>query len=117
VPEGIVIAEVMRMTNEIRLEGRLTRQPEEKVLPSGDTIWTFRLVVPRETGGRPGVDWVDCTVWSGRLRRSVASWGQGDVVAVSGALRRRFFRVAGRPQSRVEVEAVAGRLIRRAGPA
>lgn len=109
--------EVMRMTNEVQLEGRLSRKPEEKVLPSGDTIWTFRVVVPREAGSRPGVDWVDCTVWTGRLRRSVAAWGEGDVVSVSGALRRRFFRVGGRPESRVEVEAVTGRLIRRADPA
>lgn len=105
------------MTNQVQLRGRLSRPPEEKVLPSGDTIWTFRIVVPRDADGRPGVDWVDCAVWSGRLRRSVAVWGEGDVVEVSGALRRRFFRVGGRAESRVEIEACAGRLIRRAGPA
>jgi single-strand DNA-binding protein len=114
---GIVVGEVMRMTNEIQLEGRLSRPPEERVLPSGDTIWTFRVVVAREPGSRPGVDWFDCTVRNGRLRRSVSTWGEGDVVRVGGALRRRFFRVGGQAESRVEVEAAAGRLIRRAGPA
>lgn len=105
------------MTNLVQLEGRLSRAPEEKLLPSGDTVWSFRVVVPREEGSRPGVDWVDCAVWSGRLRRSVATWGEGDTVAVAGALRRRFFRVAGNPVSRVEVEATSGRVIRRADPA
>lgn len=105
------------MTNEVVLEGRLSRAPEEKVLPSGDALWTVRVVVPRAQGQRPGVDWVDCSVWSGRLRRSVATWCEGDVVQVRGQLRRRFFRVAGSPVSRLEVEATAGRLIRRSGPA
>ena len=36
---------------------------------------------------------------------------------VHGALRRRFYRVAGAATSRVEVEARSGRLIRRADPA
>ncbi|KRF15552.1 single-stranded DNA-binding protein [Nocardioides sp. Soil797] len=105
------------MTNTVVLEGRLSKAPEEKVLPSGDALWTVRVVVPRPDGDRPGVDWVDCSVWSGRLRRSVASWHEGDVVEVRGVLRRRFFRVAGAAVSRLEVEATGGKLIRRSGPA
>lgn len=101
------------MTNQVQLQGRLSREPEEKVLPSGDTVWSFRVIVPRGDGDRPGVDWVDCSVWAGRLRRTVAKWGAGDEVEVEGALRRRFFRVAGQSVSRVEVEASRGRLIRR----
>jgi single-strand DNA-binding protein len=106
--------------NEIRLVGRLSHAPSELVLPSGDTIWTFRLVVPR-TGGPPRsrqtVDSIECTVWSGRVRRSVPGWRQDDVVEVVGALRRRFFRAAGAPASRVEVEVAGGRVIRRAASA
>lgn len=113
----MVVLEVMRMTNQVELQGHLSRAPEEKVLPSGDKVWSFRVVVPREEGARPGVDWVDCSVWGGRLPRSVSTWAQGDVVEVKGALRRRFFRVGGNSVSRVEVEASSGRVIRRAGPA
>lgn len=105
------------MTNEVVLEGRLSKPPEEKVLPSGDAMWMIRVVVPRPEGARRGVDWVDCCVWSGRLRRSVAGWGEGDVVEVRGALRRRFFRSDGAPVTRLEVEATGGRLIRRSDPA
>lgn len=101
------------MTNQVQLQGRLSRPPEEKVLPSGDTMWSFRVVVPREESGRQ-VDWVDCAVWSGRLRRTVSSWAEGDVVEVHGSLRRRFFRAGGQAVTRVEVEATSGRLIRRA---
>ena len=35
--------------NEVRLVGRVSQQPEERVLPSGDSVWTFRVVVPRRT--------------------------------------------------------------------
>ena len=102
--------------NEVRLMGRISAGPAERVLPSGDVLWTFRLVVPRppDRATRQSVDALECAVWGGRVRRSVAGWGQGDVVEVSGALRRRFFRAAGGPVSRVEVEVAAGRLIRRA---
>lgn len=105
------------MTNEVCLQGRLSREPEEKVLPSGDAVWVLRIVIPREEGERKGVDWIDCAVWSGRLRRSVSGWATGDTVEVQGALRRRFYRVGGASASRVEVEARTGRLIRRADPA
>jgi single-strand DNA-binding protein len=103
--------------NEVRLVGRLSQTPEERVLPSGDTLWTFRVVVGREgsrAGGKSCVDALECAVWAGRVRRSVASWSEGDVVEVTGAVRRRFYRAGGAAASRVEIEVSGGRLIRRA---
>ena len=103
--------------NEVRLVGRVSGAPEERVLPSGTTLWTFRIVVsrpvPRE-GTRQSVDVLDCAVWGGRVRRSVASWADGDHVEVTGAVRRRFFRAGGGTASRVEIEVSGGRLVRRA---
>lgn len=105
--------------NEVRLVGRVSQPPEERVLPSGDAVWTFRVVVPRATpeGRRPQVDALDCAAWSPRARRSAATWAAGDMVEVSGALRRRFFRAANGAASRFEVEMTRGRLIRRSGSA
>ena len=104
--------------NEVRLVGRISQVPEERVLPSGDIVWTFRVVVVRPAAGssrsRAGVDALECAAWTGRTRRSVAGWSAGDVVEVRGALRRRFFRSGAATASRVEVEMSAGRLIRRA---
>lgn len=109
--------EAVTMVNEVRLVGRVSQDPEERVLPSGDSLWTFRLVVGR-TGdrrtSRQTVDVLDCAVWGGRVLRSVSRWHAGDLVELSGAVRRRFFRGVAGTASRVEIEVGAGRLIRRA---
>ena len=102
--------------NAVRLVGRISGDPEETTLPSGDTVWNFRLVVERPPGrARPGqsVDTLDCAVWAGRTKRSVGSWAPGDVVEVEGAVRRRFYAATGGKASRHEIEVSRGRLIRR----
>ena len=66
-------------------------------------------------GSKQTADWVDCAVWGGRPRRAVSRWGAGDVVEVEGALRRRFFHGGPGMSTRLEVEVLGGRLIRRAG--
>jgi len=107
----------LEVANEVRLVGRLSQEPELRELPSGDTIWTFRVVVPRaptRERPHPPVDALECCVWAGRLKRSVGTWRAGDFVEVTGSLRRRFYRAGSGAASRVEVEAVAGRVIRRA---
>ncbi|GAB2864043.1 single-stranded DNA-binding protein [Nocardioides pacificus] len=105
--------------NEVRLIGRVSQVPERRELPSGDELWTFRVIVPRPVtrSGQargPAVDTLDCAAWSGRARRSVAGWSAGDVVEVTGPVRRRFFRTGAGAASRVEVEVVTARRLRRA---
>ena len=82
-----------------------------RVLPSGDEIATWRLIVGRTgppTG--PKVDVIDCVAFTARVRRRVVSWRPGDVIEVTGSLRRRFWRGSGGVQSRCEVVvATAGR--------
>ena len=100
--------------------GRLAADPRLRELPSGDTVWNLRVVVeravpPGKEKPRQRVDSLECAVWSGRLKKQVEKWEAGDVVEVSGALRRRFFRAGGATASRVEVELTGGRIIRRAG--
>lgn len=105
------------LANEVRLVGRVSQAPEERVLPSGDSLWTFRVVVPRPPGAarrRQSVDALECTAWTARARRSVTAWAAEDVVEVNGSLHRRFYRAGGAVASRVEVEMSSGRLIRRA---
>jgi len=103
--------------NQVTLVGRLSQPAEERMLPSGDEMWTFRVIVARSgaAAGRAAVDALECVVWAKRPARSVASWRSGDVVEVRGSLRRRFFAPAGGGRvSRCEVEVASARLIRRA---
>ena len=107
--------------NDVRLVGRLSAAPAVVELPSGDTLVTFRISVPRAvprpsaTGATTGqrVDSVPCTAWSPRLRRSIGAWRPGDLVEVSGSVRCRFYQAGGATRSRVEVEATAARIMRR----
>jgi single-strand DNA-binding protein len=82
-------------------------------------VWTFRVVIGRPPAAGSGttrarVDTLECAVWSGRVKRSVPSWLDGDIVEVAGALRRRFFKSGGATVSRVEVDVARGKVIRRA---
>ena len=105
--------------NEVTLRGRVSRAPELRELPSGTCIATIRISVgrsptPMAKGSKQGSDWVDCVAWGTRQRRRVSSWRVGDIVEVEGALRRRFYRGGGGTAMPLEVELLAGRMVRRA---
>ncbi|HET8560297.1 MAG TPA: single-stranded DNA-binding protein [Marmoricola sp.] len=106
--------------NEVLLRGRVSADPELRALPSGDAVLTLRLVVRREAqspmtrGSRQVSDWVDCSVWGGRVRASASSWHAGDEVEVRGALRRRYYRTPTGSATRLEVEVLGGKRLRRA---
>jgi single-strand DNA-binding protein len=110
------MAQSMLDANDVRLTGRLPAAPEERGLPSGGTVWTFRVVVRRgeHAGGAATVDTVDCAAYSAAAVRSVRSWHPGDVVSVDGALRRRFWRTPTGPRSRYEVEVSRARRVTKA---
>jgi len=103
--------------NTVVLRGRVSSAPVDRELPSGLVISTFRLSVPRArtamtSGSSQTSDWVDCTAWSARVRRSVAGWQPGDRVEVTGALRRRFYRAGEGASTRLEVEVISARRAR-----
>ena len=107
--------------NEVLLVGRLAAEPEERSLPSGDVLATFRLVVDRQPTARSAgargaaVDTLDCVARAAAVRRAALGWRPGDVLEVHGALRRRFFRTAGGATgSRYEVEVGRGKRLTRA---
>lgn len=92
--------------NQVRLQGRLAAAALERTLPSGDALVQFRLVVsrarPREGG--PTVDTLDCVAWGAALRKRLLRLDPGVELAVTGALRRRFWRAERGAASRCEVE-------------
>ena len=110
--------------NEVLLIGRLAADPVSRVLPSGDVLVSFRLVVARPPGQRrgsgspagrvPTVDTLDCAAWRKDVQRSLTRMETGDVLEVTGALRRRFWRTGGGAASRSEVEVARVRRLERA---
>jgi single-strand DNA-binding protein len=106
--------------NTVALRGRVTSAPEDRELPSGLVITTFRVSVPRArtpmtSGSAQGSDWMDCVAWTARTRRTVGTWEVGDQVEVDGALRRRFFRAGAGAGTRLEVEVLGARRARPRG--
>ncbi|NED98325.1 single-stranded DNA-binding protein [Phytoactinopolyspora alkaliphila] len=100
---------VIEHRNEIRLVGRVAAEPSVSVLPSGDEVVTARLVVerppfPAGRGRRAPVDTLVCSAWGQPMRRQLRMWLPDDVVEVTGALRRRFWRTGDGPRSRYEIE-------------
>ena len=109
--------------NEVVLVGRVSAAPEERELPSGDVLVTWRVVVGRPPPRRPPegvrattVDTLDCVAWSASARRAASALQPDDVVEVSGALRRRFWRAGAGAASRCEVEATSVRRVSRRPP-
>jgi single-strand DNA-binding protein len=88
--------------NVVVLNGRLTRPPEERALPSGDRLVGLEMSVarPQERADSVPVVWHDPPA-------SALSLGTGDVLVVVGRVRRRFFRAGGGTGSRTEVVADA----------
>jgi single-strand DNA-binding protein len=111
------VREHLPCRNAVSLRGRVSGAPIETTLPSGDVVVSVRVVVDREGRTRkpPYVDTIDCAAWSARARRSVRSWQDGDVVAIEGALRRRFWRSGSGAQSRYEVEIRSAQRLSRTG--
>jgi single-strand DNA-binding protein len=102
--------------NEVRLVGRLAAAAEDRLLPSGDALATFRMVVERPEGTPgPRVDTLDCSSWRADIRRAAAGWAPGDVLSIEGRLRRRFWRAGAGVASRYEVEVSRAKRVQRAG--
>jgi single-strand DNA-binding protein len=107
-PSRVAVAEGH---NEVVLGGRVSGEPTVRVLPSGDELVSWRLVVGRDNRGLsasgrqlPTVDTIDCVAFKAGVRRTATRWAGGEVVEVRGELRRRFWRGAQGAASRCEVE-------------
>ena len=91
--------------NCVTLVARVTSEAEPFELPSGDTLVKFRVVVPRHKPvTKATVDTIDCVAFKPVVQRKANTLGVGDVVEITGALRRRFWKTGAGVASRMEVE-------------
>jgi single-strand DNA-binding protein len=103
----------MKSMNVAVVVGTLSSDPRVRSLPSGSELFTYEVTTTGPEGGRTTVP----VVWFDPSRPPAVQ--EGDVVAVVGRIRRRFFRSGAATASRTEVEAsvVARAGTRRAGRA
>lgn len=96
--------------NQVILMGNLTRDPELRTTPSGQSVCSFSLAVNRSWQGQDGsqqdaVDYFDVTAW-GKLGELVNQYmAKGRKCLVQGRLSQRSWEQEGQKRSKVEVVA------------
>jgi single-strand DNA-binding protein len=94
--------------NKVILMGNLTRDPEVRTTPGGQSVANFSLAVNRTWKGADGnqqeaVSYIDCVAW-GRTGEVIAQYVQkGRPILVSGRLDQRSWEQDGNKRSKVEV--------------
>lgn len=96
--------------NKVILMGNLTRDPESRTTPSGQSVTNFSLAVNRtwrDAGGeqQEAVSYIDCVAW-GKPGEIIAQYlGKGRAVLVSGRLDQRSWddKDSGQKRSKIEV--------------
>ncbi len=99
-----------RSFNQVTLMGNLTRDPELRTTPSGQSVCNFSLALNRSYKGQDGewkemTDFIDVVAW-GPLGERVAQYlTKGRPALVSGRLQSRSWEQDGQKRSKVEVVA------------
>ena len=94
--------------NKVTLMGNLTRDPELKSTPSGQSVASFSLAVNRSWKNANGetqeaVDYIDCNAW-GKAGEIITQYMQkGRPILISGRLQQRSWEQEGQKRSKVEV--------------
>ncbi len=94
--------------NKVILMGNLTRDPETRQTPSGQSVTNFSLAVSRTWKGQDGTNqeqasFFDCVAW-GKTGEIIAQYIQkGRPILVSGRLDQRSWEQDGNKRSKVEV--------------
>ena len=99
-----------RSFNQVTLMGNLTRDPELRQTPNGQSVCSFSLALNRSYKGGDGewqevTDYIDVVAW-GPLGERVAQYlTRGRPALVSGRLQSRSWEQDGQKRSKVEVVA------------
>ena len=96
--------------NKVILMGNLTRDPESRTTPSGQSVTNFSLAVNRSWKGADGsnqeaVSYIDCVAW-GKTGEIITQYlGKGRAVLVSGRLDQSSWddKETGKKRSKIEV--------------
>jgi single-strand DNA-binding protein len=96
--------------NQLTISGNLTRDPELRSLPSGQSVCNVRIA-HNERRKNQADDWIDVaayfdvTIWSGLGEWIAKHVAKGDKVVVAGRLRWREYDVDGTSRQAVDITA------------
>jgi single-strand DNA-binding protein len=99
-----------RSFNQVILMGNLTRDPELRTTPNGQSVCSFSLALNRSYKGSDGnwqeaTDYIDIVAW-GPLGERVAQYlNKGRPALVNGRIQSRSWEQEGQKRSKVEVVA------------
>lgn len=99
-----------RSFNQVILMGNLTRDPELRTIPSGQSVCSFSLALNRSFKGQDGnwqeaTDYVDVVAW-GPLGERVAQYlSKGRPALINGRIQSRSWEQDGQKRSKVEIVA------------
>ena len=99
-----------RSFNQVTLMGNLTRDPELRTTPNGQSVCSFSLALNRSYKNSEGewvemTDYVDIVAWAGLGERVAQYLTKGRPALVSGRLQSRSWEQDGQKRSKVEVVA------------
>lgn len=99
-----------RSFNQVILMGNLTRDPELRTTPNGQSVCSFSLALNRSYKGADGnwqeaTDYVDIVAWAGLGERVAQYVTKGRPVLVNGRLQSRSWEQEGQKRSKIEVVA------------
>ncbi len=97
-----------RSFNQVVLMGNLTRDPELRNTPSGQSVCRFSLALNRQWKNQEGqtqeaVDYIDVVAWAGLGERVAQYCQKGKPVLVNGRLQSSSWEQDGQKRSKVEV--------------
>lgn len=97
-----------RSFNQVTIMGNLTRDPELRQIPSGQSVCSFSLALNRSYKNSDGewqeaTDYVDVVAWAGLGERVAQYVTKGRPVLVSGRLQSRQWEQDGQKRSKLEV--------------
>jgi single-strand DNA-binding protein len=97
-----------RSVNQVILLGNLTRDPELRQTPSGQSVVSFSLALNRAYKGQNGewqeaTDYIDCVAWGPLAERVSQYLTKGRRALVQGRLQSRSWEQEGQKRSKVEV--------------
>jgi single-strand DNA-binding protein len=100
--------QMARSLNQVTLMGNLTRDPELRTTPNGQSVVSFSLALNRSYKDQSGewqeaTDYVDIVAWAGLAERVAQYLTRGRRCLVQGRLQSRNWEQEGQKRSKVEV--------------